>query len=144
MSADFWILLLCWQHRPQGERLRHIWGGVAVECRLKAFILIYHNISEWDEESKRPKDPRYKQPIPRTNHGLIGAVKLMQDVFSKAKADYLFLEHLNNVTYPTGPTEIDFIALRYSAQDLDGGSLVQWQKSLNYVLGWLKKNEVVK
>ena len=65
----------------------------------------------------------------------------MNDLYLKAKADPEFLKHLNSVTYPVGATETDFIALRYSAHDLDPAALHVWQRSLNYVLGWLKKNE---
>ena len=118
-------------------------GGVAVECRLKALVLAYHKISAWDAPSSRTKDARFGQAIPRTGHGLVGAVRLMQDVYKAAKSDYLFLKHLNNVNHPTGPTEIDFIALRYSAQAISDAALQDWQRSLEYVLGWLKKNEAL-
>lgn len=126
----------------RGTAAAHL-GGAAVECRLKALVLTYHKISTWNDQSKRRKDSRFGKPIPRTGHGLIGAVRLMQDLFDKAKADPLFLKHLNNVTYPAGQTETDFIALRYSAQNLGGASLLQWHNSLKYVLGWLKKNEAL-
>lgn len=125
---------------PRGTAAAHL-GGAAVECRLKALVLRYHNISTWNDKSKRHKDSRYGTPILRTGHGLIAAVRLMQDFYGRAKADPLFLKHLNNVTYPAGQTDTDFIALRYSAQNLEGDSLLQWQNSLKYVLGWLKKNE---
>lgn len=126
----------------RGTAAAHL-GGTAVECRLKALVLTYHKISNWNDQSKRPKDSRLGKPIPRTGHGLIGAVRLMQELYDKAKADHLFLNHLNNVTYPAGQTDTDFIALRYSAQNLEGVSLLQWRKSLEYVLGWLKKNEAL-
>ncbi|MBN9125573.1 MAG: hypothetical protein BGO99_07375 [Nitrosospira sp. 56-18] len=116
-------------------------GGVAVECRLKALIILYHNISVWDQNSKRLKDPLYGKPIPRTGHHLVGAVRLMHVLYRKAKADPAFLKHLERVSYPIGATEINFIALRYSAHDLDLGALPAWQQSLKYVLGWLQKNE---
>lgn len=118
-------------------------GGVAVECRLKALVLAYHRISAWDALSSRKKDARFGQAIPRTGHGLMGAVKLMQDVYKAAKSDHLFLMHLNNVNHPTGSTEIDFIALRYSAQAINNAALQDWQRSFKYVLGWLKKNEAL-
>ncbi len=127
---------------PRGTAAAHL-GGSAVECRLKALVLTYHKISSWNDHSLRRKDSRFGQPIPRTGHGLIGAVRLMQELYDKAKADHLFLKHLNNVTYPAGRNDTDFIALRYSAQDLGGMSLYEWNKSLNYVLGWLKKNEAL-
>jgi hypothetical protein len=118
-------------------------GGVAVECRLKALVLAYHNISAWDAPSSRAKDAKFRQAIPRTGHGLVGAVKLMQDVYKAAKSDHLFLAHLNNVNHPTGHPGTDFIALRYCAQEMGEASLREWQKSLQYVLGWLKKNEAL-
>ena len=132
-------VLLAGQNQ-RGTAAAHL-GGTAVECRLKTLVLKYHQISAWNEQSKRRKDSKFGMPIPRTGHGLIGAVRLMQDLYAKAKADPLFLKHLNNVTYPAGQTDTDFIALRYSARNLEGASLQQWHNSLKYVLGWLNKNE---
>jgi len=134
-------VLLAGQNQ-RGTAAAHL-GGTAVECRLKALVLTYHKISTWDEPSKRRKDSRCGIPIPRTGHGLIGAVRLMQGLFDKSKADHLFLKHLSNVTYPAGQTDTDFIALRYSTQNLEGASLQQWHISLKYVLGWLNKNEAL-
>jgi len=134
-------VLLAGQNQ-RGTAAAHL-GGTAVECRLKALVLTYHKISTWDEPSKRRKDSRYGIPIHRTGHGLIEAVRLMQGLFNKAKADHLFIKHLNNVTYPAGQNNTDFIALRYSAQNLESASLQQWHISLKYVLGWLKKNEAL-
>jgi hypothetical protein len=118
-------------------------GGVAVECRLKALVVRYHKIAAWDEPSGRTKDPQYKQPISRPGHGLISAIKIMSDLYKKALADRLFLGHLDRVMHPTGATMVDFIELRYSADDLDRATMADWRRSLDYVLGWLKKNEVV-
>ena len=116
-------------------------GGVAIECRLKALVITYHSIKEWGEPSKRVGDPRFRVPIGRTSHGLISAVKLMSTLYKKAMADRHFLNHLSDVTYPTGSTVTDFIALRYSSHDLDGQALVNWKRSFDYVIGWLEKNE---
>ena len=66
-------------------------GGVAVECRLKALIILYHKIRKWDDLSQRSKDAKFGQPIARTGHSLISAVRVMPDIYAKAKADPLFL-----------------------------------------------------
>lgn len=118
-------------------------GGVAVECRLKALIAVYHQIAEWDQPSRRPRDPKRGTPIPRTGHSLIAGVRLMPDIYAKAKADPLFLGHLSNLNFPLGSTVNDFIALRYSSTEPDEELMTSWKESLNYVLGWLKKNEAL-
>jgi len=118
-------------------------GGVAVECRLKELVIGYHQLTAWDQASKRPKDTWNGRPIPRPGHSLIGAVKLMSKLHEKARTDPLFLTHLNRVIHPTGATEADYIELRYSAYELGDDSLMDWRKSFDYVLGWLKKNEAM-
>lgn len=127
---------------PRSTAAAHL-GGVAVECRLKALILTYHKINVWDEPSKRVGDPRHKRPIQRTSHALRAAVKLMDVLYKKAQADPQFLKHLESVTYPAGANASDFIALRYSGSDLGSEIFPEWRRSLDYVLGWLKKNEVL-
>lgn len=118
-------------------------GGVAIECRLKALIIVYHKIKQWEDLSKRAKDPRYGQPISRTGHSLVSGVRMMAEIYSKAKADPLFLKHLNNLNFPTGASALDFIALRYSSSQINAATMVGWKESLTYVLGWLEKNEAM-
>ncbi|WP_196494245.1 hypothetical protein [Burkholderia cepacia] len=116
-------------------------GGVSVECKLKSLVAKYHNIASWDENSRRKKDPKLGQPIPRPGHGLIAAIRLMDTVYRKAKSDPMLLKHLSRVMYPSGATSRDFIDLRYVATELDKNSLADWQQSFHYVLNWLAKNE---
>ncbi|QRQ87843.1 hypothetical protein [Cupriavidus oxalaticus] len=116
-------------------------GGVAVECKLKALIAEYHEIDAWEECSRRKKDPRLGQPIPRPGHGLFAAIKLMDTVYRKAKADPMFLSHLDRVMHPAGATSLDFIELRYVASELDRNALSSWQQSFRYVVNWLIKNK---
>ena len=118
-------------------------GGVAVECRLKALIILYHRIAAWDDPSKRPKDAKLGQPIARTGHSLISAVRMMPEIYAKAKADPSFLKHLSNINFPTGSSLIDFIALRYASAEISEPAISSWRESLKYVLGWLKKNEAL-
>lgn len=66
----------------------------------------------------------------------------MARLYEKARADPLFLRHLDHVMHPAGSREADFIGLRYAADDLNGATLAAWRASLTYVSGWLKKNEV--
>jgi hypothetical protein len=116
-------------------------GGVAIECRLKALIISYHEILEWGEKSRRPKDPRTSQPIQRTSHALFAAVKQMDVLYKKAMTDQHFIRHLNAVNYPVGASETDFIALRYSSRNLNEANMEGWKRSFSYVQNWLEKNE---
>ncbi|AXW54201.1 hypothetical protein CJO92_04825 [Ralstonia solanacearum] len=125
---------------PRTTAAAHL-GGVAVECKLKALVAKYHDIAAWDERSRRKKDPRLGQAIPRPGHGLLAAIRLMDAVYRKAKADAMFLKHLGRVMNPAGATSLDFIELRYVASELDGNALSDWQQSFRYVVGWLVKNE---
>jgi len=67
----------------------------------------------------------------------------MDELYRRAKADGRVLTHLSRLMHPTGSTSADFIELRYSGTELDSTSLGEWRKSLDYVLGWLNKNEGV-
>ena len=116
-------------------------GGIAVECKLKALIIKYHNIGAWDDCSRRKKDPKLGQGISRPGHSLFASVKLMDGIYRKAKTDPLFLMHLERIMHPAGATASDFIELRYSASDIDEASINDWQQSFRYVMGWLLKNE---
>lgn len=127
---------------PHATIAAHL-AGVAVECRLKALILAYHRIGYWEQACARPKDPRLGQPIARPGHGLLSALRVMDDLYRRAKADGRVLTHLSRLMHPTGATGADFIELRYLGTELDPASLNEWRKSLEYVLGWLKKNEGV-
>ncbi len=136
--ADVGVLLASTPRRTTAAA--HL-GGVAVECRLKALLLAYHELTEWEQPSRRPRDPKLGQSICRPGHGLVTALRDMSAIYRKAKADRTFLTHLERIMHPTGATHADFIALRYSADELEGTSMADWHSSLNYVLGWLKKNE---
>ncbi|NHZ99989.1 hypothetical protein [Massilia sp. CCM 8734] len=125
---------------PRGVAAVHL-GGVAIECRIKALIISYHQITAWGGLSQRPSDPRTGQPILRTSHALAPALKIVDNLYKKALADKLFLKHLGNLTYPTGASAIDFIALRYTSNALSAKTLNEWQTSFKYVVGWLQKNE---
>jgi hypothetical protein len=118
-------------------------GGIAVECQIKALVLRYHRICVWNEKGERAQDAFFKKPIARPGHNLVAAVKQMTRLYEKAKADPLFLKHLDGVMHPVGSRDADFIGVRYSATALESNALQPWQKSLDYVRGWLKKNEVM-
>jgi len=118
-------------------------GGAAVECRLKALTARYHRIGEWGGRSLRARDRRGNQPIPNPGHSLAAAIRLMPDVYDRAKLDKDFLQHLGRVMHPVGATTMDFIALRYRGAQLPANALADWQVSFKYVIGWLKKNEVI-
>ncbi len=114
-------------------------GGVAVECRLKSLLLIYHQISDWDQKSRRTKDSKYNQPIANPSHGLLTALRRMPDFYKRASSNKQLLLHLQNIIHPLGSTDIDFISLRYIPETTQ--SQEDWQKSFDYVCGWLEKNE---
>lgn len=115
-------------------------GGIATECQLKALTLSYHKIARWEEDGRRPKEALYGKPIPRPGHHLLSVLKMMSKVYDRAKADHLFLRHLDRLMHPAGSRDADFIDLRYFAGDLEGITLADWRDSLKYVAGWLKKN----
>jgi hypothetical protein len=114
-------------------------GGIAIECRLKSLLLLYHKISEFDEKSNRAKDSMHNQIIKNPSHGLLTALRRMPDFNNRAKLDGQFLKNLNKILYPLGRTDIDYISLRYIPQTLQPQE--DWQKSFDYVCGWLEKNE---
>lgn len=114
-------------------------GGIAVECRLKSLLLDYHRINKFDENSNRPKDSMCNQLVMNPSHGLLTALKRMPDFHKKAKSDIQLLKHLQTILYPLGSTEVDYISLRYIPQTTQ--SQEDWQKSFDYVCGWLEKNE---
>ncbi|WP_321882199.1 hypothetical protein [Paraburkholderia bannensis] len=127
---------------PRAIAAAHL-GGVSVECKLKSLVIRYHSIASWDENSRRKKDPKLGQPIPRPGHGLMTTLRLMDLVYRRAKADPMFLRHLDRVMHPAGATSLDFIELRYVAKELDEKSLSDWKQSFHYVSNWLKKNEAI-
>lgn len=114
-------------------------GGIAVECRLKSLIFLYHQISNWKDKSCRTKDSKFNQPITNPSHDLIKAFKHMPDLYNKAVLDAQFLKSLENIIRPLGPDDSDYIGLRYVPNTTQ--SQETWQKSFDYVCGWLEKNE---
>lgn len=116
-------------------------GGVAIECQLKALLTSYHQINEWNEPGQRKKDPRCGQPIPNPGHGLLTALRTMDVLHRLAKTDPLFLQHLDKVMHPFGPTSENFIEIRYYADVEVGNTMKDWKKSFDYVCGWLEKNK---
>jgi len=116
-------------------------GGIAIECRLKSLLLRYHEITQFNEKSKRKKDDKYNQDILNPSHGLLAALRGMPDFYKKAKTDIRLLKHLHIILYPLGITNIDYITLRYIPQTTQ--SQEEWQKSFDYVCGWLEKNEKI-
>lgn len=127
---------------PRNTAALHL-AGVTIECRLKELVVAYHTLAAWDNPSARRNDPRHGTPIPRPGHSLRAALRLLDGLYRKALADPRFLTHLDRVNHPTGASVVDFIALRYSSGDINAASMMEWQKSFDYVLGWLKKNENV-
>ena len=91
-------------------------GGIAIECRLKALIFLYHKISEWDCISRKRKDSMYNQIIENPSHSLLTALKRMPDLYQRAKCDKNFLIHIHKIIYPLDATSIDYIKLRYTPQ----------------------------
>ncbi|WP_420208936.1 hypothetical protein [Candidatus Electronema sp. JC] len=114
-------------------------GGVAVECRLKAFLVLYHKVVEWEQPSGRRKDSCFKQPVKNPGHGLLTAIKRMSRLYDKAKLDYMFLKHLEKVTHPLGASSMDYIGIRYIAETATCQD--EWINSFDYVCRWLDKNK---
>ncbi len=127
---------------PRSTAAVHI-GGIAVECQIKAQILVYHRISKWTQLGQRPKESYYGRPVDRPGHHLLSAVKVMGRVYERARADPLFIKHLDRLMHPVGSRNADFIDLRYAGSDIAQNSLDDWRQSLKYVDGWLRKNEAL-
>jgi len=113
-------------------------GGIAIECKLKAFLLVYHRINNWDERSRRIKDSMYNQEIKNPNHGLLTAIKRMPELYRKAKLNREFMEHLGNIINPLGASSITYIDIRYHSEPEQLED--DWKMSFDYVYGWLEKN----
>ncbi|MFI3156588.1 MAG: hypothetical protein QX199_10560 [Methylococcaceae bacterium] len=114
-------------------------GGIAIECRLKSLLFLYHGISDWKHKSCRAKDSMYDQIIINPKHDLAKAIERMPDLYNKAMVDMQFMDHLRNIIYPLGSTNPDYINLRYIPHTTQ--SMQIWQQSFDYVCGWLEKNE---
>jgi hypothetical protein len=115
-------------------------GGIAIECRLKALLIAYHRIEEWQDKSRRPKDSMTNQPIQNPGHSLMMAMKHMPDLWKPAKSSRQFIEHLGRIIHPLGETYLDYIQIRYYITQASAIQQRQWQESFIYVCGWLNKN----
>jgi len=114
-------------------------GGVAIECRLKALLIMYHQIQGWKQNSRRTGDSLYGLPIKNPSHKLMEALKNMPTLYDKAMSDSVFLNHFSKIIHPLGSSSPDYITLRYSPKtEL---STDNWQQSFNHVLGWLDQNQ---
>ena len=114
-------------------------GGVAVECQLKAMLLVYHKISDWNNQSHRVRDSLFGKPIKNPKHDLRKALSDMSDLYNVALADGQFLAHLEKIIRPLGSSNPDYISLRYIPQTTE--SLSDWHNSFNYICLWLQKNK---
>lgn len=117
-------------------------GGVSVECRLKELLVIYHRINNWDEKSKRLKDPRFGSVIARPGHGLLDCLKKMDALYNRAKTDSNFIKHMDRLRFPRG-ADVDFIELRYFGGELTQQEVDNWRESYRYVWGWINKNRML-
>lgn len=114
-------------------------GGIAIECKLKALLLTYHKINNWGEPSCRARDSMYNQNIENPGHSLLSAIRRMPAVYKKAKTDPAFIKHLSHIICPLGANSIDYINIRYLPEKTPPKE--NWQQSFNYVCGWLAKNQ---
>lgn len=113
-------------------------GGVAVECRLKAMLLVYHRIADWNLPSQRVGDYLHGQVIRNPSHDLLKAVQNMSALNAVAMLDSDFFCHLENIKRPLGSTNPDYISLRYIPDTQQ--AISAWQYSFNYINQWLQKN----
>jgi hypothetical protein len=114
-------------------------GGVAVECQLKAMLLVYHKITDWKDPSRRATDLFFGQPIKNPSHDLLRAIQDMPGLYNAAILDSQFLTHLEKIKRPLGSTNPDYVSLRYIPETTE--SLSNWQNSFNYIYQWLHKNK---
>lgn len=137
-AADVNVLLAVHQRRTVAAA--HL-GGIVIECRLKAMLLTYHAIDCWEQNGARKGDPYFGSPITRPGHSLVSILRMARALYLKAKADFLFLSHLNRLMHPRGAEESDFIDLRYTSRELSTPEYEDWNESYKYVVSWLQKNQ---
>ncbi|MFZ2727009.1 MAG: hypothetical protein WAX77_12205 [Methylococcaceae bacterium] len=113
-------------------------GGIAIECRLKAMLLVYHRITDWKHRSQRVTDLWFDKPINNPSHDLKLAIESMPDLYNAALADGQFLTHLAIIKRPLGLSNPDYISLRYIPDTQQ--SISTWQDSFNYINQWLQQN----
>lgn len=113
-------------------------GGIAIECRLKAMLLAYHRITNWNLPSQRTDDNLHGLVIKNPSHDLLKAVQNMSALNSVAMLDSHFFVHLENIKRPLGSTNPDYISLRYIPNTQQ--TISTWQYSFNYINQWLQKN----
>ncbi len=109
-------------------------GGVTIECLLKAMILATlpkKAIKEWKTDSNHPE-----HTITNPGHSYIEALKRHNKL--KSRIDK-FPEVIKWLTEVENPASQHFIDIRYSGLEPDDENYKKWLNAYNSIRSWLQK-----
>ena len=107
-------------------------GGITVECFLKAIILSSiptKAASDWKTNSH---DPGHTLTNPK--HSLVEALKRHNRLFHRVQKNPAVVKRINEIENPSQ----HFIDLRYSSKQPDDYRYKEWYKSYKSLLSWLQ------
>ncbi len=105
------------------------WGGITVECFLKALVVAGRGISQWqtsDSPSHGVKNP---------GHDLKESVKLHNKLRNRFQEFPEAMKWLERIDMPAG----HFIDLRYRSEAPNDAEYREWLHSYKRLLRWLQK-----
>ncbi|MHA1772876.1 MAG: hypothetical protein ACTSXO_01960 [Candidatus Heimdallarchaeota archaeon] len=106
-------------------------GGISIECLLKAMIVDFHNLTEWKTDSTHPG-----HTIHNPGHDLIKAIRTINQLWSNVQRNPQVLTWLNQVEYPFIEHYID---LRYLGNEPDEKRHKEWFEAYTKLKIWLVK-----
>ncbi len=114
-----------------GRRLAAVhWGGVAVECLIKALVVTGRGISEWDTEST-PRGHGVTNP----GHDLKEAVKRHNKLRDRFLRFPDAMRWLDKVDTPS----VHFIDIRYRSDPPSEEAYREWHNAYRRLVGWLHR-----
>ena len=128
-------------HATQRRTAAMHFGGVAVECLLKAIVgaslpTNSRGEREWKTETNDPS-----HTISRPSHKFDEILRVSHKLRSHAKKDPRVYKWLNDVEHP----KCHFIDMRYLGKEIDtidsGEQYKRWRKSYTSLVSWLEKQE---
>jgi hypothetical protein len=106
------------------------WGGVTIECLLKAMILAAASSHEWKTEDS---DPGHM--ITNPGHSLIEALKRHNKLHHRVKSSPHVIKWISRVETPSK----HFIDMRYSSSELNEDDYKKWLSAYEGLKTWLNK-----
>ncbi|MBD2428868.1 hypothetical protein [Phormidium sp. FACHB-1136] len=108
-------------------------GGITVECLLKAIVLSSlptGTVKEWKTDLNDPG-----HTIGNPKHNLVQAIKCNNRLYSRAQKFKHVVEWLNAVENPSQ----HFIDIRYSCNEPEDLSYKQWFSAYTNLISWLQR-----